>query len=164
MFLYSTFTEKKTTIRNSADFEAHKIAVVIDNQLSLSAEVCPSSKRNIWLIQLICCLPWYAVDLTCKRKLGWDSHRCLDLHQEFSYPNIIKKDFDMSKFILRSQFPTSTAHQQLGVFMLCVFYQNSQYNLAQNCYVIHGCTIWLFQSTTGRYCTWGKPWFSQRHC
>lgn len=63
MFLYSTLTEKKTII-SSADFEAPKVAVVTDNQPSLSAEVGSSSERNIWLIQLICCLSWSAVDLT----------------------------------------------------------------------------------------------------
>lgn len=47
MFLYSTLREKKTIIRNSTDFEAPESAAVIDNQLSLPAEVCSSSERNI---------------------------------------------------------------------------------------------------------------------
>lgn len=44
IFLYSTLTEKKTIIRSSADFEAPKTAVVIDNQLSLFVEVCSNSR------------------------------------------------------------------------------------------------------------------------
>lgn len=46
MFLHFTLKEKKT-IRSSADFEALRSAVVIDNQLSLPAEMCPSPQTNV---------------------------------------------------------------------------------------------------------------------
>jgi len=69
--LYSILTEKQTTISGSTELEAPGSAVVIDNQLGLSAEEeCSNLERKIRLIQLVCCLPQSADDLTWKRKSG----------------------------------------------------------------------------------------------